>query len=271
MSLYILNDFDANVNPSPKLFAIPDEKGYNTPMERTLIAIGGGELKTKTTLKIDEYLVSLARAHAGEARPYALFLPTASHDSMPYFNSFRKIYTSVFDVKADVALTVYGEMDGEKILGKIRKADLIYAGGGDTLFMLDTWREKGILDALLEAYRGGVPLAGLSAGGICWFESMFTDYNLMRGKGSDYEIKEGLGLLRGTVCPHYAERAAQFDPLVPSLPAPVYAAENDAAIVFRDETPAGAVSSGGKAYRLSARGGQTVREEIPLLSNAGAL
>lgn len=82
-------------------------------MDKRLICIGGGELKTRETLKIDGYIAELAKTHAGEKRAYGLFIPTASHDSMPYFNSFRKTYTSVYDIKADVALTVYGEMDME--------------------------------------------------------------------------------------------------------------------------------------------------------------
>ena len=84
-------------------------------MDRVLICIGGGELKTKETLKIDGYIAEKAKARAAGRRAYGLFIPTASHDSMPYFNSFRKTYTSVYDIKADVALTVYGEMSLEKI------------------------------------------------------------------------------------------------------------------------------------------------------------
>ena len=61
-------------------------------MEKRIIAIGGGEIKSKTTLKIDEYVANLAKKHAGEKRANALFIGTASHDSMPYFNSFRKTY-----------------------------------------------------------------------------------------------------------------------------------------------------------------------------------
>ena len=63
---------------------------------RTLIAIGGGELKGKTTLKIDEYIAKLIKKRACPGRGTALFIGTASHDSLPYFNSFRKMtsYTS---------------------------------------------------------------------------------------------------------------------------------------------------------------------------------
>ena len=94
-------------------------------MDKYLIAIGGGEIKNKTTLKIDEYIANLAKSHAGDKRANALFFGTASHDSMPYFNSFRKTYTSVFDIKAEVGLLVYGEMDMQKIKDKIDAADCI--------------------------------------------------------------------------------------------------------------------------------------------------
>ena len=72
-------------------------------MKKTVIAIGGGEIKNKETQAIDEYIVTLARERAGDRRPCGLFVPTASHDFMPYYNSFHKMYTGVFDVKTDVA------------------------------------------------------------------------------------------------------------------------------------------------------------------------
>ena len=80
-------------------------------MEKIIIAIGGGDMREKTTIKIDEYIAMLAKKRAGDKRAYGLYIGTASHDFMPAFNTFRKTYTSVFDIKADVALTVYGEMD----------------------------------------------------------------------------------------------------------------------------------------------------------------
>ena len=124
-------------------------------IKKTIVAIGGGEIKNKTTIKIDEYLANLAKVRAGSRRANALFVGTASHDFMPYFNSFRKTYTSVFDIKAEVALMVYGEMSMEKIAAKIEAADCIYVGGGDTVYMLDKWKETGVDKMLLDAYNGG--------------------------------------------------------------------------------------------------------------------
>ena len=139
---------------------------------RKIIAIGGGELRERTTLQIDEYIAKLAQEHAGENRPYALFIPTASHDYMPYYNTFHKVYTGVFNIKTDVALTVFKEADMEKIKTKFEKADVIYVGGGDTVFMMEHWKKSGLLPLIEDAYRRGVVIAGLSAGAICWFSDI---------------------------------------------------------------------------------------------------
>ncbi len=231
-------------------------------VNKRIIAIGGGELKSKETLEIDRYIASLAREHAGEKRPYGLFIGTASHDSMPYFNSFRKTYTSVFDIKADVALTVYGEMNIEKIKEKFEKADFIYVGGGDTLYMLGRWKDFGLLELVRNAYERGVIICGLSAGAICWFEDMYTDSELVDKNGS-YSMQKGLGWLGGTMCPHYNEREADFDAAFRSAGkgARAYAVENLAAIEFLNGEFSRSISCGGNAYLLE-NDGETVKKTV---------
>lgn len=232
-------------------------------MDKYLIAIGGGEIKSKTTLKIDEYIANLAKLHAGGKRANALFFGTASHDSMPYFNSFRKTYTSVFDIKAEVGLLVYGEMDMRKIADKIDAADCIYVGGGDTVFMLDLWREKGVDKMLIDAYNQGKIICGLSAGAICWFSDMYTDYEIMRGQSASYSLHKGLGLISGLITPHFDEREKDFtETFIKSEFNRAYAIENDAAIVFKNGEPEKSLSSGGKAYVLKKKDGVIERCEI---------
>ena len=172
-------------------------------MKKTIIAIGGGEIKNKTTLEIDRYVASLIKQRANGGRGNALFIGTASHDSMPYFNSFRKTYTSVFDIKVEVGLIVYGEMDINKIAGKIDMADCIYIGGGDTLFMLEKWQETGLDKLIINAYENGKIICGLSAGAICWFENMFTDFEIMRGQSSDYVLKKGFRIIKRNHVPAF--------------------------------------------------------------------
>lgn len=232
-------------------------------MEKIIIAIGGGEIKSKTTLKIDEYIAKLAKKHAGDKRATGLFFGTASHDSMPYFNSFRKTYTSVFDVKADVALTVYGEMNKEHIQAKIDAADMIYAGGGDTIFMLDKWRETGLLSSILAAYEAGKIICGLSAGAICWFRDMYTDYEIMRGESAEYVLKKGLGVLDGTMCPHFNEREKDFiEVMLKNDIKTAYGVENDAALVFVDGKLTESLSSGGNAYLLTNDGDKIIKTKL---------
>ena len=220
-------------------------------MDKIIIAIGGGEIKNKTTLKIDGVVADLAKKHAGDKRANALFIGTASHDSMPYFNSFRKTYTSVFDIKAEVALMVYGEMSVEKIAGKIDVADCIYVGGGDTVFMLDKWKEWGVDKMLVDAYNQGKIICGLSAGAICWFTDMYTDYEIMRGESSDYVLRKGMGVLDGAMCPHFNEREEDFKTALSNGQlAGAYCVENDCAIEFVDGKFNKVISAGGKAYYM---------------------
>ena len=232
-------------------------------MQKRIIAIGGGEIKSKTTLEVDRYIANLAKEHAGDKRANALFIGTASHDSMPYFNSFRKTYTSVFDIKAEVALMVYGEMSVEKIAGKIDNADCIYIGGGDTIFMLEKWKEFGIDKMLIDAYNQGKIICGLSAGAICWFKDMYTDYEIMRGQSSDYVLRKGLGVLDGAMCPHFNEREEDFISALSSGELQgAYCVENDCAIEFIDGEFVNVISAGGKAYKVKKDGDKIVKEEL---------
>ena len=227
-----------------------------------IIALGGGELRERTTLQIDEYIASLAKARAGERRANALFIPTASHDFMPYYNTFHKVYTGVFDIKTDVALTVFKEPDLEKLKGKFEKADMIYVGGGDTVFMIEQWKKSGMLTLVKEAYERGVIIAGLSAGAICWFTDIYTDSEAALGEGDKYAMFKGLGWLEGKISPHYNVRMLDFDETVCYNLGCAYAVEDNAAIVVEDGEIVGCISSGGKAWYLESKGGALKKTEI---------
>ncbi len=232
-------------------------------MDKRIIAIGGGEIKNKTTLEIDRYIANLAKEHAGDKRANALFIGTASHDSMPYFNSFRKTYTSVFDIKAEVALLVYGEMDLERVKSKIDMADCIYIGGGDTVYMLEKWKEVGLTELLIKAYNDGKIICGLSAGAICWFETMYTDYQIMRGESADYTLIKGLGVLKGTCTPHFNEREKDFtENMIKNQIPRAFAIENDAAIEFVNGEFSRSISSGGRAYEMINENGNIIKKEL---------
>ena len=232
---------------------------------KTIIAIGGGELRERTTMKIDEYIASLAKAHAGENRANALFIPTASHDYMPYYNTFHKVYTGTFNIKTDVALTVFKEPDMEKMRAKFEKADMIYVGGGDTVFMMEHWKQSGLLPLIKDAYERGVIIAGLSAGAICWFSDIYTDSTAALGDGDKYAMFEGLNWVKGKISPHYGARMLDFDKIVCYNLGCAYGIEDDAALVIKDGEIVGSLSSGGKAWWIEQVNGAIQKKEIPLI------
>ncbi len=223
---------------------------------KRILAIGGGELKNRETLSIDEYIAAEAKKAAGENRPCGLFIPTASHDCMPYYNTFHKVYTGLFNVKTDVALTVGREIDPEKMRAKFERADFLYVGGGDTVFMLDHWKKSGLLQFVRDAYDRGVLVAGLSAGAICWFEEMYSD-SVVEG---EYAVYPGLGWIKGKISPHYNERMLDFDETVLYNRFRAWGIENDAAIEFADGEPVRTLG-GGKVYLLDATGG-TLEKQV---------
>lgn len=225
-------------------------------MDKRIIAIGGGELKNRETLKIDEYIANEAKKAAGDRRACGLFLPTASHDCMPYYNTFHKVYTGIFGIKTDVALTVNREVDLEKLRGKFDKADFIYVGGGDTVFMIENWTKTGILELIREAYERGVLLCGLSAGAICWFEDMYSD-SVVEG---EYSMYQGLGWLKGKISPHYNERMLDFDEIVRYNKYCAWGLENAAALEIVNGESVKTISSGGKVWILDGSDGASVKK-----------
>lgn len=78
-------------------------------------------------------------------------------------------------------------------------SDVIAVCGGNTANMLAVWRVHGFDRILREAWEAGIVLTGWSAGMICWFEASITDSFGPQLEG----MRDGLGLLPGSACPHY--------------------------------------------------------------------
>ena len=228
---------------------------------KRIIAIGGGELRERTTLQIDEYIAKLAKEHAGENRANALFIPTASHDFMPYYNTFHKVYTGQFNIKTDVALSVFKEVDLERMKAKFEKADVIYVGGGDTVFMMESWKQSGLLELIKDAYERGVIIAGLSAGAICWFSDIYTD-SAKEQTGEQYAMFKGLNWLNGVISPHYNTRMLDFDKIVCYNYGCAYGLEDNAALVLEDGEIVGSITSGGTVWKLESKDGVLQKTKV---------
>lgn len=210
-----------------------------------IIAIGGGSLKKKQTLPIDSSIVKLA----GKKSPRALFIPTASGDPQDYCEAFDRVYGGLLGCTTDHLLLCRRPGDREAAAGKIRAADLIYVGGGNTLRMMKMWRRLGIDKMLVKAGQQGTVLAGVSAGAICWHEWGHSDSRAYSGRKSWSYIKvRGLGLRQGLYCPHLdsEKRHASFKKMVAREKMAGIACDNFAAVLY-DDSGAACITSRRKA------------------------
>jgi dipeptidase E len=129
--------------------------------------------------------------------------------------------------------------------------------------MLEKWEEVGLTKLLIDAYEKGKIICGLSAGAICWFTDMYTDYEIMRGQSSEYVLRKGLGVLNGTMCPHFNEREKDFTLAMEKGELKgAYCVENDCALEFTDGVMTKVISAGGKAYYMENDQGQLVKREL---------
>jgi dipeptidase E len=198
-----------------------------------IIAIGGGSLKKKHTLAIDRYIVDLT----GRKQPRALFIPTASNDLPEYCEAFDRIYGGIFGCKTSHLLLYRRKKDRKDAASRIKAADLIYVGGGNTLRMMRIWRRFGIDTLLIRAAHRGTVTAGLSAGAICWHDWGHSDSRSYSGRKNWSYIKvRSLGLLPGFYCPHLdsEKRHASFRKMVLRDRMTGIACDNYAAIHYDD-------------------------------------
>ncbi|MGW0149793.1 Type 1 glutamine amidotransferase-like domain-containing protein [Streptomyces sp. NPDC003333] len=164
-----------------------------TPGPRRRLALLGGGFSTDDDGVLDDWGLGLVDA----ARPKVCFVPTASGDAPGYVDRFLDAFASR-PVDTGVLPLFRRTLDDEALRSFLLSRDVVYVGGGNTANLLAVWRAHGVDRLLREAYDRGVLLCGISAGANCWAEGSHTD-----SFGPLTHLADGLGLLPGSVCPHY--------------------------------------------------------------------
>lgn len=175
-------------------------KASSSKISTKIVAIGGGDLRKKSTRVIDQEIVKLT----GKKSPNFLFIPTASSDNERYWDVMNAYYSQDFGCKTDVLYLLKENPTSEQIKKKISWADIIYVGGGNTLKMMRRWRTLGVDKLLKQAWKNGKVMCGVSAGAICWFGGGHSDSMSFYNKENWKYVKvRGLSLVEGIYCPHY--------------------------------------------------------------------
>ena len=239
-----------------------------------IVAIGGGEIRAAQTLPIDRHIVRLS----GRETPNVLFVSTASRDLGGYITTFKKYYTQQLGCRVQPLILTRGQpKTTADVSERVAWADIVYVGGGNTRFMLETWQAFGLPDILRQALARGCVLSGLSAGALCWFESGIGN----SGIEDEYIELAALGMLSGCFAPHYckpgvearlaaafSERMASADPADASELPSFYGVDDGAALVFASpDAPAACLRATPetRAQRLTLQNGSIRAVDIPEL------
>lgn len=205
----------------------------------TILGIGGGDLNSYTNLSYHRLIVKMAQAEISQ--PTALFVPTASNDDPAQYEIFKKIYGHGLGCKTDQILLMDNPMSLKEIGEKIRKANIIFVGPGNSLMMMRRFRHLDVAPLLYKAYQRGTIMAGIGAGASCWFRFAHSDamsFYRSKQKGNWKFIRvKCLGLVdRIMLSPYYQnpERQANFEEMVHKMGTTGIGLPEKAAIVVRN-------------------------------------
>jgi dipeptidase E len=231
---------------------------------KKLVAIGGGHigrLGPCSTTPIDKEIIRLA----GKKNPRLLFVPTASLDDEHYCEVAKKYFGKLGCI-VDVLYLVKEKPSQKETEDKILNTDIIYVGGGSTLRMMKVWRKTRVDKVLKRAYERGIVLSGKSAGSICWFDYGYSNSLKYSGSKNWKFIRvKGLGLVKGTNCPHYDGLSGElwkknFDDMIAKTGGLGIAIESNCALEFIGGKYFKIISAkpGASAFKIYKKHGQAV-------------
>jgi len=206
---------------------------------RRAVTIGGGDSRAA---------VLHALSLTGREQPRVLWVGTAGAESAEAALRWFELLSG----QARVSALRLFPWPPDDLRSTVLDQDAIVVGGGNTANMLALWRVHGVDVLLSEAWEAGVVLCGSSAGMICWFEAGVTDSFGPQLTG----MRDGLGLLPGSACPHYDDeerRRPLYRRLIDeeAFP-PGYAADAGVGLVFEGTELVEVVSPryGATAFRV---------------------
>lgn len=226
-----------------------------------IVAIGGGSVRRKTTLKIDQEIIQFS----WKKNPKFLFIPTASSDSEEYFAQVQKHFGKLW-CKVDVLYLLKEKYTKQQLVKRILSADIIYVWGGNTLKMMTVRRKLDVDKLLKTAAKKWIVLSGLSAGSICRFSYGNSDSRKFTSKSNKLIKVRALGLIDALHCPHYdSEKHRQKDlkRMMKGNPLVAIALEDNCALQIEDKKYRIMPSKKwAKAYKVYWKGWMYCKEEI---------
>ena len=202
-------------------------------IEKKIIAIGGGGFTHQVDESLDQFILDQSKKLNNKIG----FLATATKDDQKKIDLFYKRFETIGSELSHFNLTSNVDGFSEWMLSK----DIVYIGGGNTVFMLDIWKKNKLESIFRDSYKKGIILSGVSAGAVCWFDWILSD-----SVGPGFNPLRGINIISGSCTPHSSnlERINQFELDIKNNKLPEGIAIDDGvAVVFIDGKPTEVYSS----------------------------
>jgi peptidase E len=168
-----------------------------------ILSIGGGGFTHGTDPDLDDFCLQFL-----PLRPVIGYLGWANKDDetglLQFYARFESQAGSLSHLPMGASPT--------QVQAWVQGKDLIYLGGGNTSDLIAAIQAAGALPILQSVNEAGCVIAGVSAGGVCWFDWILSDSG-----GRGYEPIAGLSLVKGGICPHFSSEPDRKSRLENSL------------------------------------------------------
>lgn len=173
-----------------------------------LVLIGGGDYGTKpeksyNLKEIDEATVKLT----GKAHPRLLFLSFTIKSNFT-FGCMKKHF---MELGVQCEHLCFDEFSNQKTVdSKFKRADIVYIGGGNTVYFMQLIKKFGLDKKIIEAAEQNKVIAGRSAGAIIISDCGSSDSRKFKNS-SIFTCVKGLGIFDVLLAPHYIGSGREQD------------------------------------------------------------
>lgn len=191
-----------------------------------IVAIGGCDITDEESEPILQHILKLS----DKKNSQLLFLPTASFDKADDIDVIISKFAK-YGYETKMLLLSDKNLSDEYIKSTILSSDIIYVGGGNLKFLMDTWKSRNADVYIKQAYNNGTVLSGSSAGSLCWFNKGYDDC----GDDNEFMFIDCVGLIPYYNCPHFdSEYWKSFIPAINKENQYAIAIDNDTAFSLVD-------------------------------------
>lgn len=179
---------------------------------QSITALGGGSLEDNRAVIKESVLLNPI------AEKKALLIPTATPGRVPdrIWNIFKEEFGDHWGYEVEMLDLLFKKYSARELKDLILNASLIYVSGGNTLRLVTVLKNRGVDKLLKQAFAKQIPIAGSSAGAICWHQYGHSDSRRENHPENWQYIRvAGLGYFPALFCPHYtATRSVDFEKML---------------------------------------------------------